>query len=254
MLRLVIFGVAFSLALAAGPQVRAQEASEPSGSSPAASDQGQSQSDDGAESPADAAPLHAKKRRNRRSHRHPMLSGHVVSEENLREGPLPHPSGRLHLIFPGVKDDVDVNIYNEDGSYNIDSLQQASHLLRCRRTDTERPIDPQLLMLLSHVADHFGKPLEIVSGYRNQRKKTSNHYKGAAADIRIAGVAPKKVREFAETLDGGGMGIGLYPRSQFVHIDVRPPPSYRWIDYSAPNSNAAEKRPPRGWKRKKLQS
>ncbi len=29
------------------------------------------------------------------------------------------------------------------------------------------------------------------------------------------------------------MGIGIYPRSQFVHIDVRPPPSYRWIDYSA---------------------
>ena len=50
------------------------------------------------------------------------------------------------------------------------------------------------------------------------------------------------------------MGIGLYPRSGFVHIDVRSPPSYRWIDYSPPNSNAAEKRPPRGWKRKKLES
>ena len=50
------------------------------------------------------------------------------------------------------------------------------------------------------------------------------------------------------------MGIGLYPRSQFVHIDVRSPPSYRWIDNSPPNSNAAEKRPPRGWKRKKLES
>ena len=50
------------------------------------------------------------------------------------------------------------------------------------------------------------------------------------------------------------MGIGIYPRSQFVHIDVRSPPSYRWIDYSPPNSNAAEKRPPRGWKRKKLES
>jgi uncharacterized protein YcbK (DUF882 family) len=259
MLRLLIFGVAFSLALAAGPQVRAQEASEPSGSSPAAPDQAQSAQaqsggDDGAESPADAMPTHAKKRRSRRSHRHPVVSGHVVSEESLRQGPLPHPSGRLHLIFPGVKDEVDVNIYNEDGSYNISALEQASHLLRCRRTDTERPIDPQLLMLLSHVADHFAKPLEIVSGYRNQRKQTSNHYKGAAADIRIAGVPAKKVREFAETLDGGGMGIGFYPRGQFVHIDVRSPPSYRWIDYSPPNSNAAEKRPPRGWKRKKLQS
>ena len=254
MLRLVIFGVACSLALAAGPRVaRAQEA-EPSGTGASVSDRAQSEaSDDGAEAPAEA-PRGAKKKHNRHARRHAIMSGHVVPEERLRQEPLPHPSGRLHLVFPGVKDDVDVNIYNQDGSYNISSLEEASHLLRCRRTDTERPIDPQLLMLLSHVADHFGKPLEIVSGYRNQRKKTSNHYKGAAADIKIAGVPAKKVREFAETLDGGGMGIGFYPRGQFVHIDVRPPPSYRWIDYSPANSNAAEKRPPRGWKRKKLQS
>ena len=98
------------------------------------------------------------------------------------------------------------------------------------------------------------KPLEIVSGFRNQRKESSNHFKGRATDIRIAGVSPKKIQAFAQTLDRGGMGIGIYPRSQFVHIDVRSPPSYRWIDYSPPNSNASEKRPPRGWKRKKLES
>lgn len=187
--------------------------------------------------------------------RHRRLSGGFVAESRLRQSPLARPSGRLHLIFPGLKDEVEVNIYNEDGSYNLDALERASHVLRCRRTEAEKPIAPRLLMLLSHVEDHFdGKPLEIVSGYRNQRKKTSNHFKGTATDIRIAGVAPRKVREFAETLDGGGMGLGLYPRSGFVHIDVRPSPSYRWIDYSPPGSNAAEKRPPVGWKRKKLQS
>ena len=50
------------------------------------------------------------------------------------------------------------------------------------------------------------------------------------------------------------MGIGLYPRAQFVHLDVRPLPSYRWIDNARPNPNSNDKRPPRGWKRKKLQS
>src|SRR5262249_37915315 len=158
-------------------------------------------------------------------------------------------------VFEGIKDEVDVNIYNADGSYNLDALEQLSHVLRCRRTDAEKPMDPQLLMLLSHVYDHFGQvPLEIVSGYRNQRKLSSNHTKGTATDFKITGVSAKKIREFAETLDGGGIGIGLYPRSGFVHIDVRPPPSYRWIDNSPPGSNSAEKRPPRGWKRKKLQS
>lgn len=253
MLRLCFFGVAFALVVTAGPRVASAESDETgtSAASPSSDDGVAAAAPAGADDDAPVAP----KKHHKRSRRHATASGHVVPEAALRDAPLPRPSGNLHLVFPGVKDEVEVNIYNADGSYNIDSLEQASHVLRCRRTDTEKPIDPQLLMLLSHVYDHFGgKPLEIVSGYRNQRKQTSNHFKGTASDIRIAGVPPKKIREFAESLDGGGMGIGIYPKGGFVHIDVRPPPSYRWIDYSPPGSNDAEKRPPRGWKRHKLQS
>jgi uncharacterized protein YcbK (DUF882 family) len=260
MLRLCFFGVALALAVTAGPRVaNAQQngESDETGTSGTDTDDGASAAPT-AESTADEAPASHKshsRRHGKHGRKHALVSGHVVPEDQLRQDALAHPSGNLHLIFPGVKDEVEVNIYNTDGSYNLDALAQASHVLRCRRTDAEKPIDPQLLMLLSHVYDHFGsKPIEIVSGYRNQRKQTSNHFKGTASDIRINGVPAKKIREFAETLDGGGMGIGIYPRSQFVHIDVRPPPSYRWIDYSPPNSNASEKRPPKGWRRHKLQS
>jgi uncharacterized protein YcbK (DUF882 family) len=187
--------------------------------------------------------------------KHGRFTGRVVPEGSLRKEPLPMPSGNLELRMLGLDESVKVNIYNEDGSYNIESLRSLDHILRCRRTDDEKPIEPRLFTILSHVYDHFGgKPIDIVSGYRNQRKKTSNHYKGTATDIRIEGVTPKKVEAFAETLDTGGLGIGIYPRGQFVHIDVRPLPSYRWVDFSAPNPNASEKRPPRDWKRKKLQS
>jgi len=183
------------------------------------------------------------------------MSGRVVPDDQLRQVPLPRPSGRVHAISANTHDEADVNLFNQDGSYNLDAIEELSYVLRCRRTDMEKPIDPRLLTLLSHVYDHYGgKPLEIVSGYRNQRKQTSNHFKGTASDIRIKNVSIRKLRAFVETLDTGGMGIGIYPRSGFVHVDVRPLPSYRWIDYSAPNSNAAEKRPPRGWKRKNLQS
>jgi len=185
-----------------------------------------------------------------------LVVGRVVPESELRKEALPRPSGNLKLVSVNFGDEpVDVNIYNEDGSYNIEALHKVDHMLRCKRTNDEKPIEPRLVAILSHIYDHFGgKPLEVVSGYRNQQKETSFHYKGAASDIRISGVAPKKIVTFANSLDTGGMGIGIYPKSLFVHVDVRPLPSYRWIDNSRANPDAREKQPPRTWRGKKLRS
>jgi uncharacterized protein YcbK (DUF882 family) len=252
MLRRTALGAAFALLLGFAPRALAEEGDEAE-VAPAASAPAEAAGDSGDAPAAKPARAHHHKKR---SH-HGRFVGRVVSEDQLRTDPLPRPSGNLAMVSLNNPDEdpVKVNIYNPDGSYNVDALDQLNHILRCRRTDTETTMDPQLITMLAHIYDHFGgKPLEIVSGYRNQRKQTSNHFKGRATDIRIAGVSPKKIEAFAETLDRGGMGIGIYPRSQFVHIDVRSPPSYRWTDWSAPGSNAAEKRPPRGWKRKKLES
>ena len=50
------------------------------------------------------------------------------------------------------------------------------------------------------------------------------------------------------------MGVGWYPKVGFVHVDVRQPPSYRWIDYSRSNPDAPDRRLPRGFKRKNPES
>jgi uncharacterized protein YcbK (DUF882 family) len=191
---------------------------------------------------------------NSKRHRKSKVVGHVVSESQLRTDPLPSPSGHVQLYSIALQEEADLEIFNDDGSYDVDELHEVDRILRCKRTDAEKPIEPRLIAILSHIYDHFGKRIDIVSGYRNQRKQTSFHFKGSASDIRIEGVSPKKIVQFASTLDVGGMGIGLYPRSRFVHIDVRPLPSYRWIDNARPSPNSPDKRPPRGWKRKKLQS
>ena len=204
----------------------------------------------GSEMPAKRQDSASSQKRRRKS----KVVGNVVPESQLRVTPLPVPSGHVELFGLASKEEVALDIFNPDGSFNVDQLHAADHMLRCKRTDTEKPIDPRLIVVLSHIYDHFHKRLEIVSGYRNQRKQTSFHFKGSASDIRIEGIAPKKIVQFASTLDTGGMGIGLYPRAQFVHVDVRPLPSYRWIDNARPNPNSPDKRPPRGWKRKKLQS
>jgi uncharacterized protein YcbK (DUF882 family) len=252
MLRRTALGAAFALLIGFAPSVHAEGDDEAVEAAPAAA--APAAAGDSGDGAAAAKPA---RHRHKKGHHGYRFIGHVVPEDKLRVDPLPRPSG--NLVMESLNDpeegQVKVNIYNPDGSYNLDALEQLNHILRCRRTDTETDMDPQLLTTLSQIYDHFGKPLEIVSGYRNQRKQTSNHFKGRASDIRIAGVSPKKIEAFAETLDRGGMGIGIYPRSQFVHIDVRSPPSFRWTDWSPPNSNAAEKRPPRGFKkRKKLES
>jgi uncharacterized protein YcbK (DUF882 family) len=178
--------------------------------------------------------------------------GYAVFDEKLRRRSPPPPSGNVHIRNLYRQEELKVNIYNRDGSYNSDALKQLSHLLRCKRTDTETTMEPRLFTILSHVFDHFGeRPIQLTSGYRNQRKTTSNHYRGSASDIMIYGVPPKVLRSFIESLDAGGIGVGIYPASGFVHVDVRPPPSYRWIDYSPTDRNDPNRRPNNAFKLRK---
>jgi hypothetical protein len=58
-------------------------------------------------------------------------------------------------------------------------------------------------------------------------------------DIRIKGVSINEMYAYAQTLDPGGMGMGIYPNTGFVHVDYRAPgePSYRWVDLSGHGSS-----------------
>lgn len=50
--------------------------------------------------------------------------------------------------------------------------------------------------------------------------QNSYHMRGQAIDFRIDGISLAKVRKVAANLNKGG--VGYYPRSNFVHIDVGP--------------------------------
>ena len=87
-------------------------------------------------------------------------------------------------------------------------------------------IDSDLVAVLQKIRTHFGKPVTITSAYRtpphNSREggtTYSQHLYGKAADIKISGVTPKKVADYAETLLKNEGGIGIY--NTFTHIDVR---------------------------------
>jgi uncharacterized protein YcbK (DUF882 family) len=203
-----------------------------------------------------AAPERVKVTRAAKRHgRQGKMQGRVVSDSELRASALPAPSGDLHIYSINHDEVIKTNIYNPDGSFNVEAAKQIAHVFRCKRTGEEHEIDPRLLTILSHVNDHFGgRRIDLLSGYRFQRRTTSNHFHGTASYIRIPGVSVRGLRDFVHTLDAGGMGVGFYPRVGFIHVDVRPAPSYRWIDNSRSNPDSADKQPPRNWKRKKLES
>ena len=94
---------------------------------------------------------------------------------------------------------------------------------------SETLVDQQLVEYLQKIRTHFGKAVNISSGYRcaTHNKNVggatgSRHAKGQAADIYINGVAPAEIAKYAESI--GIKGIGLYETDKdghFVHIDTR---------------------------------
>lgn len=108
-------------------------------------------------------------------------------------------------------------------------------------------IDARLVRLIAHISDKFGgRELRIVSGYRTQSfVAASKHKAGRALDFSIPGVPNEALRDYLRTLDN--VGVGYYPNSSFVHLDVRGYNAY-WVDYAGPGE--APKKSPHAKSRK----
>jgi len=115
------------------------------------------------------------------------------------------------------------------------TLPQFARFLRSK-SGADHAIDGRLVTLVATVSDHFGgREVNVVSGFRpyspGQHSRHSNHNEGRAIDFSIKGVANESVRDFCRTLRN--VGVGYYPNSLFVHLDVRDGNAY-WVDYAAP--------------------
>lgn len=131
-----------------------------------------------------------------------------------------------------------INIYAKGNatqlSQNFKSTEFDCHGSGCC---SETLIDEKLIQFLQKIRTHFGKSVHINSGYRCKAHNSkvggaskSNHMDGEAADIRINGVTPIEIAQYAESI--GVLGIGVY--SWGVHIDTRTS-KYFWYDGGASN-------------------
>ena len=123
-------------------------------------------------------------------------------------------------------------VYWADGQYIPESLSDINRTLRDYRNGEICEIAPRLLDTLWEVRLRLEttEPFELISGYRSPATnamlrsqghgvaENSLHLKGMAADIRIPGRSLGLLRRTAISLEAGG--VGYYPASQFVHIDV----------------------------------
>ena len=124
-------------------------------------------------------------------------------------------------------------VEHREGEATEESLASLKHLFRCLRTQSEREVSPALVELLARISKTAGKDIELVSGYRAPLYASDHsfHVRGEAADIRIPGMTALDLKALVLELDAPG--VGFYPTSKMIHVDVRET-RYRWTDWSAP--------------------
>jgi uncharacterized protein YcbK (DUF882 family) len=125
-------------------------------------------------------------------------------------------------------------VYWADGDYIPDVLEAVNVQLRDFRTGDVYPIAPELLDLLDAINTLTGtnSKFQVISGYRSaatnamlrerseEVAKKSFHMSGMAIDIRLPDVDLDRLHASALSLGRGG--VGYYPYSDFVHVDVGP--------------------------------
>lgn len=124
--------------------------------------------------------------------------------------------------------------YWQNGVYDTRALDELNYILRDFVNGEERTIDRRLLDLLADlhrkVLSHA--PFEIISAYRSPQTnsmlransdgvaKNSYHMKAMAIDIRLADIQLDQLHRAAVEMKQGG--VGIYYKSDFIHVDVGP--------------------------------
>jgi uncharacterized protein YcbK (DUF882 family) len=125
-------------------------------------------------------------------------------------------------------------VYFDQGAYVPDALDAINKVLRDFRTGEVHPIAPHLLDILFDLQANTEArgAFQIISGYRSPKTnedlreksaevaKRSLHMDGMAIDLYLDALDLSRLRDAAMDMSRGG--VGYYPLSKFVHVDVGP--------------------------------
>ena len=138
----------------------------------------------------------------------------------------------LHLFHTHTGERLDI-VFRRGDKYVPEAIAKLDYFLRDHRTGEVRHFDPRIydiLEELTYAVGHANGQIDIVCGYRTSWSneflrartagvaKNSLHLRAEAIDLRMPGVDTSQLREAALSLHGGG--VGYYPHSDFIHVDV----------------------------------
>jgi LysM repeat protein len=125
-------------------------------------------------------------------------------------------NGLVTLERPASQETLRVRLFDKTGKPDPKSRARLARFLRDREGDEVKRPHTRLLRVLAYLADHFnGRTLVVVSAYRSEKNGNNGSSRHSS------GLTLSKV------------GVGYYPRSSFVHIDIRSKAVY-WVDWSRP--------------------
>jgi uncharacterized protein YcbK (DUF882 family) len=122
-------------------------------------------------------------------------------------------------------------VFDKKGKVSGGVVESISRLFAA--TGSRPRVDARLIALLADVSEHFGwRPMRVVSGWRDHSFfEDSRHKHSQAVDFSISGVPNTVLRDYVRRFRN--CGVGYYPNSSFVHLDVRDTAAY-WVDYAGP--------------------
>jgi uncharacterized protein YcbK (DUF882 family) len=143
---------------------------------------------------------------------------------------------RLKMRNMHTGESLDI-VYRVGDMYLPEAIERLNYFLRDHNTQEVVDYDPKEFDVLHGVLERLRRPngvIDVVCGYRTPETNAalrhgsprtgvaehSQHMEGHAIDIRVPGVSTVALRNAALSLHAGG--VGYYPVSQFVHVDVGP--------------------------------
>jgi uncharacterized protein YcbK (DUF882 family) len=165
-----------------------------------------------------------------------VVPGLMPDEQTSADVPVDQKPYKLRMSNMHTGENLEI-VYRIGNTYIPEALEKLNYFLRDHNTQDVASYDPKEFDVLHAMMSRLGRlnsVINVVCGYRTPETNAalrenspktgvaehSQHMEGHAIDLRVPGVSTVQLRNAALSLHAGG--VGYYPVSQFVHVDVGP--------------------------------